>query len=96
MDVYLRKDAEQDIIHAAGWYEDQRPGLGGEFLDEALRTLTLIGENPTMFPDVHGGVRRALVGRFPFGIFYRVEKKIVVALSVMHGRRSLQRWRERT
>ena len=39
MDVYLRKDAEQDITHAAGWYEDQRPGLGGEFLDEALRTL---------------------------------------------------------
>ena len=58
MEVNLRTDAEQDLTDAAVWYEEQRPGLGGEFLDEVFRTITLIGENPAMFPDVHRGIRR--------------------------------------
>ena len=40
--VRLVADAEADIAEAIDWYEHERPGLGGEFLDEvraAIRTL---------------------------------------------------------
>jgi hypothetical protein len=34
--VRVRPEAEQDLLEAAFWYEEQRPGLGHQFLDEAL------------------------------------------------------------
>ena len=46
VDVRLRPEAEQDLAEAARWFEEQRPGLGQEFLDEALATFTAIAERP--------------------------------------------------
>ena len=35
VEVRLRPEAEQDLADAAAWYEEQRPCLGRQFLDEA-------------------------------------------------------------
>jgi hypothetical protein len=35
VDVRLRPEADQDLADAAGWYEEHRPDLGQEFLDES-------------------------------------------------------------
>ena len=35
--VYFRPEAETDIEEAAIWYEKQRPGLGGEILEDRGR-----------------------------------------------------------
>ena len=47
--VYFRTEAESDIADAAAWYENQRVGLGVEFLDEILKTCDSIAENPKMY-----------------------------------------------
>jgi hypothetical protein len=39
VEVRLRKEAESDLAIAALWYEEQRVGLGHEFLGNALDTL---------------------------------------------------------
>ena len=49
----LRPEAEQDLADAAVWYEEQREGLGNQFLDEALSAFSVISETPLMFPVVH-------------------------------------------
>ena len=46
MKVALRPEAEADLEDAAQWYERQRRGLGGEFLDEVLHTLQAIEDRP--------------------------------------------------
>ena len=69
-DVRLRPEAERDLADAAIWYEQQREGLGHEFLDEASATFSRIAENPLVSAIVHRGARRALMHRFPFGVFY--------------------------
>jgi hypothetical protein len=33
MEVRLRPEAEHDLAESAAWYEQQRTGLGHEFLD---------------------------------------------------------------
>jgi hypothetical protein len=58
--VRLRDEADQDLAAAASWYEQQRGGLGHEFLDV-----------------VHRETRRALMTRFPFGIYSRVEEPLL-------------------
>lgn len=92
----VRPEAEQDLEEAASWYEEQRPGLGNEFLDEVLRTFGKISEQPALYPLLHRNTRRALTLRFPFGVYYRVQEETIVVVAVMHGSRSPRRWKQRT
>jgi len=94
--VQLREEAERDIEEAANWYEQQREGLGYEFLDELSAAFDAVSERPDMYPVVHRGVHRALIGRFPFGVFYRVAGETAVVIAVLHARRSPRHWKRRT
>ena len=94
--VHFRLEAETDIGEAAAWYEKQCEGLGAEFLDEILCVCETISDNPKMFPVVHRYTRRAIIHRFPFGIYYRTEKESIIIVAVMHGSRHPKRWQKRT
>ena len=39
--LVLNPEAEGDIEEAYNWYEDQKPGLGEELLDELVRSSRL-------------------------------------------------------
>ena len=93
--VYLRPEAETDIEEAAIWYEEQRQGLGQEFLDDVLSLCETISENPAIYPVVHRRTRRSLIRRFPFGVYFRIEDKQVIVVAVIHGSRHPRRWRQR-
>ena len=72
--VHLRPEA--DIEEAAAWYEKQRERLGNEFLYEVPGACETISENPNLYPVVHRHTRRAVIYRFPFGIYYRIEEEL--------------------
>ena len=96
VDVRLRPEAESDLAQAARWYEDQKAGLGEQFLDETLRTFSTIAETPSMYAVVHRSTRRALMRRFPFAIFYQVDDFGVVVVAVLHGSRHPRNWKLRS
>jgi plasmid stabilization system protein ParE len=93
--VRLRAEAERDLAAAAAWYERQRRGLGHEFLDEALTVFQLIAQQPLTYPIVHRNTRRALLSRFPFGVYFLTEPAFVMVVAVMHGSRHPRRWQRR-
>jgi hypothetical protein len=68
--VRLRDEADRDLTDAASWYEEQREGLGHEFLDDAQSLFDRIGEEPLNFPIVYRNARRAVMNRFPFCIYF--------------------------
>jgi len=45
-----------------------------------------------MFARVHGAVRRTVVSRFPYAVFFRGEPKRVVVLAVLHMARDPKLW----
>ncbi len=92
---YLRREAEEDLSAAAAWYETQRAGLGKAFLDEVLTAVERLERQPLAYPKVYKHVRRALLRRFPFAIYYLLEADVIVILGVLHGRRHPGRWRRR-
>ena len=96
LEVRLRPEAEQDLAETAAWYEEQRQGLGHEFLDEVLTMLSSIAETPLIYPNVHRNTRRAVIHRFPFGVYFRIENATVVVVAIMHGSRNPRRWKNRT
>ena len=95
MQVIVRPAAAADIDEAFLWYEGQRAGLGDEFLVAAQAMLDAIAEQPFRHPVIRRNTRRALLRRFPYGIYYRVYDEIVVVVACMHGRRNPRRWQNR-
>lgn len=80
-------------------YERHEPDLGLEFLHELDRLLSRITENPQQFPEIEASVRRGLLRRFPFALYFltkATEVEIIAVIAVLHHHRSPETWRGRT
>jgi len=82
--LIVRARAETDLAKASKWYEQRASGLGRHFLDCTDRATNLICHNPLAFPVYHRQFRRALVPRFPFGVFYIATSETVIVFAVLH------------
>jgi toxin ParE1/3/4 len=87
--------AEADIVQAALWYEQRAPGLGADFLRAVDVALAEITRMPERFPVVHRTCRRALLRRFPYGVYYLPTAELVGVVACMHARRDPRRWQQR-
>jgi plasmid stabilization system protein ParE len=94
--VIILADAEADIKDAYQWYELQRKGLGESFLLCIEEALSRVSRTPLIYAIVHKDIRRTLIHRFPFGVFYIEGKKNITVLAILHARRNPQTWKERT
>ena len=95
MQLLVRPAAAADIEDAYHWYENQRAGLGDEFLELVGQSLSAIQEHPARYAVIHRDTRRAFLRRFPYGVFYRARADAVVVVACMHARRDPRRWQSR-
>jgi toxin ParE1/3/4 len=95
LSIVLRPEAEEEIHEAYQWYQEQSPGLGEEFLRCVDAALNHLKRHPEVGPLVHHDIRRTLIRRFPYSLFYLVEERELVILAVFHGRRRSEDWQER-
>jgi len=93
--VLIRPAAAADVEEAFLWYERQRRGLGEEFRAELAAALDRVAGSPGLYQVVHRRTHRALLRRFPYGVFYREYPEAVVVVAVMHVRRDPRRWKSR-
>ncbi len=93
--VVLRAEAQDDFDQAFDWYEAQRLGLGTDFAAEIQEVFDHISANPFVHGVVFQDVRKALVRRFPYCIFYQVEAAQVLILAVFHSKRDPSIWKAR-
>ena len=93
-------EASAELAEAALWYEEQRSGLGGEFLeaiDAALEFIARFPQAGVPVPDVPKDllVRRVPVRRFPFHVVYLELSDVIRVLAFAHDRRSPGYWHSR-
>lgn len=85
MRVVYRIAAGRDIGEARAWYEAERAGRGIHFQQAVQALEYLIGAHPEAFPVVSGAVRRALVARFPYAIYYQpLDAETLEAIVCLH------------
>jgi plasmid stabilization system protein ParE len=94
--VIVRPEAAREIQEAFDWYEERSEGLGLEFLRAADACLSVVRRNPEAFPVVHEQVRRALLRRFPYTLFYAVREGTISVIACFHIKRSPADWQRRT
>ena len=84
--------ASADIEKAYAWYESQRRGLGAEFQNELTRVLSVLESMPEAGPIVRKDLRRALVNRFPFALYYRLTDFAIEIRGCLHQHRDPSAW----
>ncbi len=84
--------ATREIGEAREWYENQLSGLGEEFINTLEIRLTQLPLSPLSHKEILPGIRRFLLPRFPYAVFYTVQADLVHILAVLHERRTPKAW----
>ncbi len=92
--VVLTREAEKEFDEAADWYEKEA-GLGEEFTAAVRQVFNRISEFPLIHRVVFKDIRRGVVKRFPYCVFYRPEADRISVIAVFNSRCDPARWKER-
>jgi plasmid stabilization system protein ParE len=84
--------ALREVGEAQEWYELQNPGLGEEFIAAMELQLKRLEQAPLLYAEVIPSVRRTLLPRFPYGLFYAIHGDLIHVLAVLHDARNPSRW----
>jgi plasmid stabilization system protein ParE len=93
--VSLSAEARRDLRQIVDYYNLQRPGLGQRFVLAVVDRPEAVAETPGSFPQVYADLRRSIVRKFPYGIFYRTVDEVVRVVAIMHLHRDPESWRRR-
>jgi len=94
--IELRAEVEAELDRAVAWYAERGEHLARQLLVELDHAYTRIRENPRQFPIVTQDVRRALLERFPYGVYYvELATHRVEVIAVLHLMRQPESWRLR-
>ena len=97
MTYWFHPGALAEYREAALRYKRVKPELGRDFRNTVEKAIAAILEHPARFGPVERGVRRCLLTRFPYKIYFLHEEalKQVVIYAVMHVSREPDYWKSR-
>jgi plasmid stabilization system protein ParE len=71
MTIEYHPKVERELAEARDYYDKRAPGVGAQFIDEFERQVLRIAANPARWMIIKADIRRALMSRFPYTIYYR-------------------------
>ncbi len=80
--------AELDLHSSFEFYELQKNGLGKEFMTEVDLTIHSIQLNPYQFNQNKKHIRKALMARFFFAVYYILIDDLINVFAVFHFSRN--------
>ena len=94
MKLHILEVAALEISDAKEYYNLQQPRLGDSFKKDVQNAIDTILSFPQLYPEVSDSLRRCVLHRFPYTIFYSIEDGTIIILSVAHQRRKPYYWIE--
>lgn len=61
-----------DVAGAVDWLDSEQSGLGAELATSVLAAIRTVMDHPMGFAALEGGIRRLVIRRFRFLVFYEV------------------------
>jgi toxin ParE1/3/4 len=89
MNLRYHELARKEVIEITEHYARIGPELAAEFLAELTTGIEAILATPKTYEQVRPGIRCYLLGRFPYGIYYRMPDADTVRITIVrhHSRR---------
>ena len=96
--LIFTNESQQDLRDGFAWYEEKRIGLGFDFMLSIEATLKVIERNPLTYaqaPMTIPNIRRAVVFKFSYLIFYTIVQQSVIILAVVSSKQDAAIWKTR-
>lgn len=87
MNIRILDSAIEDLLDGFSFYENQQTGLGAYFLDSLFSDIDCLQIYAGIHPLFFGAYHRLLAKRFPFAVYYRLDRGNVQILAVLDCRR---------
>ena len=87
MTIEILDEAQEDLTQGFHFYENREPGLGSYFIDCLFSDI----DSLLIYAGIHQAVstyHRCLSKRFPFAIYYSLDKQLVRVYAVLDCRRN--------
>ena len=94
-DLIVRPEAEAELSDAYAWYEQRVQGLGDQFILSVDAVFQSLIRSPHQYPKVFKTIRRAIIHRFPYAIFFVESDTQITVLAIFHAKRNPKNWKER-
>lgn len=96
--IKITPEALDDIHGIAGWYDDQKAGLGKRFQNTVIRQIDFLAENPRVFAIRYKKIRCMLIPKFPYMVHFHINEEIetIEILAVISTDRDPLVWKEKT
>ena len=96
MNYYFQPDALHEYAEATEYYAAISPALANAFVTQIENGINQILFCPEAWPLIEEDVRRHLITRFPFGIYYTIENNTAIIIqAIMHLSRKPDYWKSR-
>jgi plasmid stabilization system protein ParE len=93
--LLLEPEAEEEFLEAQRWYAERSPVIADAFRSAVARTLEAVESAPQSFPLAVLDIRKALVRRFPYVVYYVGLAEVTTVIAIIHARRDPRVWQER-
>ena len=82
--VGYKRAAAAEVENAISWYAQPEINQTSAFIQDLQLTESHLRTHPAFYQRVEGDVRRAVLRRFPYSLFFLIEQDQVVVLAFMH------------
>ena len=93
--VRYHEAAQEELLHEIGYLELRANGLGRRFFAEVRRAEKLISQFPGLAEEIRPGIRKHILRKFRYSLFYSTEKDGLLILAVAHHSRRPGYWVDR-
>ncbi len=93
--IIIHEEAEKELWHAVDYYEGKVAGLGLDFEYEIQKALLSIQRHPNIHTESKHGVRRHLLYKFPYFIYFDKYEEYIWIIAFAHTSRKPYYWKNR-
>lgn len=96
MKIVVSEFARQHLLGAKNYYNEERDGLGYEFVQEFMAALERIHSQPEAWTPLSKRTRRCLMQRFPYSVIFRIVKKHqqIQIIDLMHQKQQPKKFKD--
>ncbi len=87
-EIVFSEGAGKDFDEITRWYKTIRIGLDLDFILCLENELEIIKREPQLYGQIKKNIRKAVLHRFPYIVYYAIEEKTIAVIAITHYKRS--------
>lgn len=93
--IEISDEAEIDLDKSYEYYYVDSPKVADTFFRGINLGLEKIQQNPNVFRYAHKDVKKYVIKKFPFVIYYQIVDSIIQVIAIFHTSRNPEIWNDR-